>query len=77
MKVYNCVSGIQNPITWGKFVEECLGHWRTHPLSGALWFPGGGVCSSWILNKFYCILLHRVPAYLLDSVAFLAGKKPL
>lgn len=35
--IYNCCTGQQNPITWGKFVELAIAQTRKHPL-GKIFF---------------------------------------
>ncbi|KAK3909444.1 Putative fatty acyl-CoA reductase [Frankliniella fusca] len=37
--VYNCVSGVQNPLLWGRMVDASLSALRRHPFSAALWYP--------------------------------------
>lgn len=32
IKVYNCCTGEENPITWGKFVHLAIENMRKHPL---------------------------------------------
>jgi fatty acyl-CoA reductase len=30
--IYNCCTGLENPITWGNFVTNCIEAMRKHPL---------------------------------------------
>lgn len=41
-----------------------------------LWYPGGGFTSSKILHWFTVLLLHLIPAYLLDTLLIITGNKP-
>lgn len=43
--VYNCTSGIDNPITWGSFVRMCIDNMRKHPV---------GECNSFRLVSNLC-----------------------
>jgi len=35
--VYNYVSSVQNPLTWGKFTELNIEHGFDYPFSSAIW----------------------------------------
>ncbi|RLU25754.1 hypothetical protein DMN91_001912 [Ooceraea biroi] len=41
-----------------------------------LWYPGGRITSSKILHWFAVLLLHIIPAYLLDALLIVTGNKP-
>ncbi|XP_055387921.1 putative fatty acyl-CoA reductase CG5065 isoform X2 [Condylostylus longicornis] len=75
--IYNCCTGQQHPITWGQFVEYAMRETRRHPLEGCLWYPTGVLRMNRSINKFYGFLVHYIPAYILDTMARLAGKKPI
>ena len=75
--VYNCVSGAQNPITWGMLEDIGLSHLRKNPYNNVLWYPGGSFKSSRAYNEFCFFTLHVVPAHILDAVARATGKKPM
>jgi len=75
--VYNCTSGSINPITWGQL--ETMG-WvalRKYPMENVLWYPGGSYKESAALNTVCQVLFHSVPAYMMDMVSYLVGKKPV
>jgi len=74
--VYNCATGMQNPITWKEFVDNSLFFVRKHPLSNMLWYPDGQMHTSWLLNRVSTTALHMVPALALDAAARLTGRKP-
>ncbi|XP_037946927.1 putative fatty acyl-CoA reductase CG5065 [Teleopsis dalmanni] len=74
--IYNCCTGQRHPITWGQFVSYAMAQVRKHPLEGCLWYPTGVLRMNRPLNMAHGFLVHYVPAYILDLVARLMGKKP-
>uniref|UniRef100_A0A1A9X2G9 Fatty acyl-CoA reductase n=1 Tax=Glossina brevipalpis TaxID=37001 RepID=A0A1A9X2G9_9MUSC len=74
--IYNCCTGQRHPITWGKFVNYTLSMVRKHPLESCVWYPSGVLRRNVTLNTIYGIFVHYIPAYLLDVLARLMGKKP-
>lgn len=75
--IYNCCTGQQKPITWGQFVELAINKTRLHPLEGCLWYPTGILRMNRHLNLIHGFFVHYIPAYILDTFARLAGKKPI
>lgn len=73
--VYNCATGMQNPITWKEFVDYSFVFMRKHPLCDMIWYPDGQIHTNSIYNKFCVMALHVVPAYILDAVSMILGKK--
>lgn len=75
--VYNCTSGAVNPVTWGQLESEGHKSLLRNPFSGVLWYPGGSFKRSRIYNSVCVTAFHTIPAYLIDVMARLSGKKPL
>ncbi|KAF4517060.1 hypothetical protein B566_EDAN006377 [Ephemera danica] len=75
--VYNCTTGIQRPITWHDFVDTCFSNFHKHPVRDTLWYPDGRCRSNWMLNSSMDLLVHKLPAYLMDFLAMAAGSKPI
>ncbi|CAG0880196.1 unnamed protein product [Darwinula stevensoni] len=75
--VFNCTSGEFNPIRWGDI--ETWGHTIIHkyPFNDVLWYPSGAFKTSKTLNNIYGYFLHYLPAYVLDGIALVSGKKPV
>ncbi|XP_034234856.1 putative fatty acyl-CoA reductase CG5065 [Thrips palmi] len=73
--VYNCATGMQNPITWKEFVDYSFVFMRKHPLGDLIWYPDGQIHTNWMLNKLSVMTLHILPAYVLDGISMLLGKK--
>ncbi|CAG9767884.1 unnamed protein product [Ceutorhynchus assimilis] len=75
--IYNCVTGQRKPIKWNTFIEICFKYLRIHPLSDINWYPDGSVTASRSVNFFKRYLFHWLPAYLIDSVVWVTGGKPI
>lgn len=74
--MYNCVSGPENPVKWSMLEQVGKTHLVRNPYSNVLWYPGGSFKSSSTYNDVCAFALHVVPAYILDGVARVSGKKP-
>ncbi|KOB67434.1 Uncharacterized protein OBRU01_19818, partial [Operophtera brumata] len=46
-----------------------------YPFTVALWYPGGAIKSYWITHQICLLLFHVIPAYIVDMLLFLLGKK--
>uniref|UniRef100_V5GSY3 Fatty acyl-CoA reductase n=1 Tax=Anoplophora glabripennis TaxID=217634 RepID=V5GSY3_ANOGL len=77
LQVYNCCSGQRKPITWKRFVDLSFVYFRKYPLSEMTWYPDGTITICRPLNLVNQYLLHWVPAYILDSLVWLMGGKPI
>ncbi|XP_022225258.1 putative fatty acyl-CoA reductase CG5065 [Drosophila obscura] len=74
--IYNCCTGQRNPLIWSEFVKYAMCSVRKHPLEGCLWYPTGELRMNRPMNTLNCIVKHFLPAYIVDGVARLMGKKP-
>uniref|UniRef100_A0A336MZZ9 Fatty acyl-CoA reductase n=1 Tax=Culicoides sonorensis TaxID=179676 RepID=A0A336MZZ9_CULSO len=77
LNIYNCCTGEQKPITWGRFVNLSIENMRKHPLEGVLWYPTGILRQNRFMNTVHATLVHYIPAYILDIIARVAGRKPI
>jgi fatty acyl-CoA reductase len=74
--VYNYVSSVQKPITWDEYMDKASRHGVHVPTIRTVW------CYSLTLNKYrflhilYALLLHFLPAIIIDGFATLLGKEP-
>ncbi|XP_013191884.2 putative fatty acyl-CoA reductase CG5065 [Amyelois transitella] len=68
-------SGI-NPVTWGGALDLGRIKVQEYPFSVCLWYPGGSPKSSWLQHQVALYLTHLLPAYFVDFLLFLLGKKP-
>lgn len=77
LPIYNCVSGNQNPITWGEFKNATVTNMRKNPLEGVMWYVFLISCYSDKTYKWITHLFHYVPAMIIDFFMKLMGKKPM
>lgn len=75
IEVYNCSTGQQNPLTWSMFRKIGFNVWMQNPTVEMLWYPN---CSFTMNDKVFKIdqaVSHYLPAYALDLVARMTGKR--
>ncbi|XP_060808981.1 fatty acyl-CoA reductase wat-like [Amyelois transitella] len=73
--IYNFVSGAQNPINWGHFIEVNRKYGTDKPTTKAVWYYGLNPTRSYSLFLFYNFFLHYLPALLVDGYCALVGKR--
>jgi hypothetical protein len=106
IEIYNYVSSVQNPLTWGQFCHLNMAYGFEYPFSSAIWYviyiftltfivfsfllishfcfvvddKFRFVCfylhKSYYMNKLFTILLHIIPALLVDFFFICCAKKP-
>ncbi|XP_055698069.1 fatty acyl-CoA reductase wat-like [Phlebotomus papatasi] len=74
--IFNYVSSVENPLTWGRFTELNIKLGFEYPFSSAIWYLSFHMHKSATVNKIYMIFLHFLPAMLIDSLALCVGQKP-
>ncbi|XP_050539331.1 fatty acyl-CoA reductase wat-like [Daktulosphaira vitifoliae] len=74
-EIYNFVSSADNPLTWEMFADTLMTHIAERPTVKAMWYPTLITHSSVILHKLTVLVLHFLPAFLLDLVFIATGKK--
>ncbi|XP_065204287.1 fatty acyl-CoA reductase wat-like [Planococcus citri] len=75
--VYNYSSGTQNPITCGK-LENRFAHFSLEwPAIKAMWYYSVILTDNKYLFRILSFLMHTIPAYFLDFLAYLVGEKPV
>ncbi|RVE40077.1 hypothetical protein evm_015273, partial [Chilo suppressalis] len=75
--VYNFVSSEQRPLTWREFMAYNEHYGLEVPPMQAMYYYIFTLTPSRFLYLFYCFLMHWIPAYIVDGVAVLIGKKPM
>lgn len=75
--MYNCTSGNLNPIRWSDIEDIGHEHILQNPFNDVVWYPGGSFKSSRVMNNICVMALHMIPAYILDTIARVSGKKPM
>ena len=77
MLVYNCASGSIRPIIWRQVLQYAHDEMRRSPLDGVMWYPSGNFTKSAVMNNFWLVMCHFLPAYAIDAAMLLTSKKPL
>ncbi|XP_053961383.1 putative fatty acyl-CoA reductase CG5065 [Anastrepha ludens] len=62
--------------SWGESIETGKRFFYEFPLSYALWFPDGSIKKSYYHHLFCVILFHYLPAYIIDFLLLIVGRKP-
>lgn len=76
IKVYNCVTGNQNKLTWRKFVGDSIMHMIQHPLEGVFWYPNATLTMNRTHVMLRGTLSRYIQAYLIDLFLVATGKRP-
>lgn len=75
IKIYNITQSGVNSLTWGEALDLGRIHVQEFPFSVCMWYPGGSPKSSWIQHQLAVFFTHLLPAYFVDLLLFLMGKK--
>ncbi|CAH0712962.1 unnamed protein product, partial [Brenthis ino] len=75
--VYNYVSSEQNPITWGTFKNYMEVNMYQTVFMQVMWMHAFWMTPSKFLYNIYSLLLHWIPAYIVDTIAVVIMKKPV
>ncbi|KOB68627.1 Uncharacterized protein OBRU01_16998 [Operophtera brumata] len=73
--IYNFVSGAQNPISWGDFIDLNRKYGIDKPTTKAVWYYGLNPTNCYYMFLFYNFFLHFIPALLADLYFALTGKR--
>ncbi|XP_022824039.1 fatty acyl-CoA reductase wat-like [Spodoptera litura] len=73
--IYNYVSGAQNPLTWGEFIERNRRYGIDKPTTKAVWYYGLNPTNNYYLFLFYNFFLHYLPALMIDTYCAITGKR--
>jgi len=75
--IYNCVVSPENPLTWGNFMHLNFKYGRNGASPQIIWHCIFRLNKYKWKHEFDIIFLHMIPAYIVDTVAKIIGKKPL
>ncbi|XP_055680430.1 putative fatty acyl-CoA reductase CG5065 [Lutzomyia longipalpis] len=76
LPIYNCSTSDVRPTTFDEVValgKDLAPQW---PFDKTLWYPGGNVTNWKMYNYIKVILLHVLPAIIIDTAFKISGKKP-
>lgn len=75
VKVFTSSTGQHNPMTWGQFSKYSFDLVDEFPGTNVLWYPSTSYLPGKYTYKAAFFLYHYVPAYIVDFIALLMGKK--
>jgi alcohol-forming fatty acyl-CoA reductase len=75
--VFHCTTSTCNPFRWKDISSILSDTLHKYPIYGSVWYPNikflPNLFMYWISSAIY----HFIPAYILDSITILAGRKPM
>ena len=75
---YNCTDADENPMTWQKSIEISRKYLLKYaPYKKIVWYPKITCTTIFNWHLVSLLLFQLIPAFLLDGVRFLSGKKPM
>ncbi|XP_050358549.1 putative fatty acyl-CoA reductase CG5065 [Nymphalis io] len=75
VKVCNMTQSRRNPLTWKESLDAGRKIINEYPFSVCLWYPGGSIKKCKLYHKIHAFFAHLIPAYLVDFLMILLGKK--
>lgn len=77
LPIYNCCTSNQRSVTLEQIIDMGKEIQHEAPMEKVLWLPGGGLTRWRLINYIRVILLHILPAFIIDAGLKLKGEKPL
>lgn len=75
VKVFTYSTGQHNPIKWGQIRDYISDLRMAIAVSGMLWYPNVMYITSKTAYHIATFLFHYIPAYIIDFLTFIVGKK--
>jgi len=75
-KIYNYVSGVESPLTWGTSIDELYNNYYEAPPLRSFWYIFCIFSTNVWVVKILRMLLHRIPAAFMSLYLILNGKNP-
>ncbi|XP_046383568.1 fatty acyl-CoA reductase wat-like [Ischnura elegans] len=76
VKIYNYVSSVQRPITWGEFMNLNIKYGMRTPSMRSIWYYTLTLNKSLFIHNLYVLFLHLLPALIVDICGYAIGKRP-
>uniref|UniRef100_A0A1B0C9F8 Fatty acyl-CoA reductase n=1 Tax=Lutzomyia longipalpis TaxID=7200 RepID=A0A1B0C9F8_LUTLO len=73
--VYNCISGKDNPLDLGRFIQLCTSNLRKYPLENSFYYPYGLAIYKQPLYSISTYLLQTIPTGIVDVICLLTKGK--
>lgn len=75
-KIFNLVSGADQPLTYRELRDFSVPALRKYPLTYPLWYPNISLIKCGYLAAFITLLIQVFPAVIIDKVMTTIGMKP-
>jgi alcohol-forming fatty acyl-CoA reductase len=75
---YNCTDVDENPMTWEQSIDISKDYLLEYaPSEKIIWYPRVKCTASFTWHLISLLLFQIIPAFFLDGIRFLSGKKPM
>jgi len=75
-KIYNYVSCVESPLTWGRYIREMHDQYYVAPPLQSIWYGFYIFYTNLMVGSILRFFLHRIPGALMDLLLILCGKSP-
>lgn len=75
-KIFNYVSCVESPLTYRNFINKVYITYHKIPPLGAFWYIFCIFSTNVFVTNIIRILLHRIPAAIVDSYLIITGRSP-
>lgn len=75
-KIYNYVSCVESPLTWGRYIREMHDQYYVAPPLQSMWYGFYIFYTNLMVGSILRFFLHRIPGAFMDLMLILSGKSP-
>ncbi|CAH0712910.1 unnamed protein product, partial [Brenthis ino] len=75
VRIYNITLSGAKSISWNEISSVGQKWLREYPYSVSLWYSRAIITSNWLLHQIMFLLTQLIPAYFIDMLLFLMGRK--
>jgi len=75
-KIYNYVSCVESPLTWGRYIKEMHDQYFIAPPLQSMWYGFYIFYTNLIIGSILRFFFHRIPGAFMDLMLILTGKSP-
>lgn len=76
MPIYNFVSSVENPVTWGEFLTLNVIYGKKYPLMKSVWCICFKMTTNTIVNNLQKFFYHYLVAFVMDTASLCIGQRP-
>lgn len=74
--IYNYVSCVEKPLSWGEFTTLNIKNGFKYPFSSAIWYLCFSTHKTAFMNRIHMFFLHIIPAVIVDAISICFGREP-